>query len=173
LTRHSTFATSESTPQPPKTRRARKIIGGLVLLSLVAAGLLWYWLDWKSRRAFTLDDCQREANRLAEEFWNHLQTGRFEQAYELTGPAYRHRVRLESFKEQLGNVTVLPRHPMVLHTESGAGVTQRRFYESITLRDLELRRTFHLSIRMWREDSLLELRPPPIRVYDFAVRELP
>ncbi len=150
-------------------RVALLLLAGL----LVAALLLAYYLDWKSARSESWDDRHNEARRVAEEFWESLKEGRFDDAYALTGDGYRRQISLDAFSESLRAVPVLPAGPNVMHTESVVAVGGGRFSDSISLRHLDKKRTFHFSIQVGREDSLLRRRPPPARVLDFMVRELP
>src|SRR5262245_780268 len=75
---------------------AAVVVGaGVVLLLLVA--LLYYWIDWTLARPPYTDDPETAYSEAARRFWEDVEAGRLDAAYDATSAGFRARVSREAF----------------------------------------------------------------------------
>jgi hypothetical protein len=161
-------------------RRSRRlVIGGLVaLLSLVVIGLVYYWVDWETARQGQ-PQSSGDYQKAHQAFWEDIEADRLDAAYRSTTASFQRQVSRAAFDERVRRYLAFKRKPGAQVIEAGAsgptggdyrGPNQMTF--TGTWEDGEGSRLQTL-ITVVQEDSILYRRPPPPRVGEFTVEEVP
>jgi len=161
-------------------RRRRLLFGSLAaVVLLLAIGLVWYWADWTGARADRRDQSSEDYLKARLTFLEHVNANRLDTAYQSTAASFQKRVSREVFAERARRYLDFKQKPGTRDVEGHAsgpiggdyrGPNQMTVTD--TLEDSE-GGGLRVSITVAHEDSILYRRPPPPRVAEFTVDEVP
>jgi hypothetical protein len=150
------------------------ILGALAALLLLAAvGLVYYWLDWREARREWRNRDSAEYLKAYGAFLADVRAGRLDEAYQATTSAFRKRVSRTAFEERVNRYLDFERRPDARGVQAGGGGSgpNQETY-TYTMEDGEGKR-LQKSVTVKHEDSFFYRRPPPPRVSEFSVEEVP
>jgi hypothetical protein len=146
------------------------IVGGLVALLLLAAGLA-YWIDWKTARQGRHNERARDRLDAYGAFLKDIKTDRLDAAYQSTTASFQRRVSREAFEERARRYRAFAGKVGARGISAGGGGSgpDQETY-TWTAKDGEGNQML-ISTTVVQEDSILQRRPPPPRVAEFTVEE--
>jgi len=160
-------------------RRKRRLVIGLVALLLLAGvGLVYYWVDWKTARQGR-PQSSGDYQKVQHAFLDDIEADRLDAAYRSTTASFQRQVSRAAFEERVRRYLAFKRKPGTQGIEGGVsgptggdyrGPNQMAFTGA--WEDGEGSR-LQMSVTVVQEDSILYRRPPPPRVGEFTVEEVP
>jgi hypothetical protein len=176
----SNTATDGPRPAARPRRNRQLVIGGLLaLFLLVGIGLVYYWIDWHNARQDRRDQSSGGYQNAHHAFLQDIEADRLDPAYRSTTASFQRRVSRAAFEERVHRYLAFTRRPGARGIEGGAsgptggdyrGPNQMTF--TGTWED-GVGSRLQMSITVVQEDSILHRRPPPPRVGEFTVEEVP
>jgi hypothetical protein len=163
-------------PSQAGSRRGhRLIIGSLVALLLLSAGLVYCIVDWTTARRDRRDQTSGDYQKVQLAFLEDIEAERLDAAYQSTTASFQRQVSRTAFEERVQRYLAFKRKPGSQGVESGASgptggdyLGPNRMVFTATWEDREGNR-LQTSITVVQEDSILARRAPPPRVGEFTV----
>jgi hypothetical protein len=175
----SNTASHDPRPKAEPQRSRWLVIGGLiVLLLLVGLGLAYYWVDWETARQ-GWPQSSGDYQKAHRAFFEDIEADRLGAAYRSTTASFQRQVSRAAFEERVHRYLAFKQKPGAQGIEAGTsgpaggdyrGPNQMTF--TGTWED-GVGSRLQTSITVVQEDSILYRRPPPPRVGEFTVEEVP
>jgi hypothetical protein len=175
----SDTASRDPRPAAGPRRNRRLVIGGLVaLFLLVGIGLVYYWVDWETARQGR-PQSSSDYQKAHHAFLEDIEADRLDAAYRSTTASFQRQVSRAAFEERVHRFLAFKRKPGAQGIEGGASGPTGGDYRGPN--QMTLTGTWEdgagsrlqMSITVVQEDSILYRRPPPPRVGEFTVEEVP
>jgi hypothetical protein len=146
---------------------------------LPGTGLVYYWLDWEAARLDRREQSSGIYQDAHHAFLEDIETGRLDAAYRSTTASFQRQVSRAAFEERARRYLAFTRKPGARGIEGGASGPTGGDYRGPNRMTLTgtwedgLGSRLRTSIAVVHEDSILDRRPPPPRVEEFTVEEVP